>query len=500
MDHQDIAVPGGFPETPAVSQQSARGNADASDSFFAVNPIPATAGTGNPIALPAGQTVPHASQHTDNTINSTVRLDQASYERSDAGPPVLPQVLTEQEQAEARGASMFTLPPIGGNMIPESSLPMNESRQLDQDASPFINSVSSQSTTTKLASEAPVLPRGVPDVVGQSQESAHAAPEASASRDAVLHKAQLERELQQTVKPTAAADSENPRSTDTTSGVTSVLSGSIAAASSAASSAATAVTQATQQATESLKASDPVGALPVSIQRSIEKINGTSAVTTTTKPDYVDSSNVPAIVRESQQVAHVSPEAASSSKAVDLKAAVEQELRSEVAPTYASSQAAPVNSQVSDAQLPAVVMDSQRQAHEQLNIRDPVANETLHEKVAMQNQLRNELKPTYQAGAPAPTASAALTATVPSASKIKPATTTLPERTAPAPATHQVASEISDPAPSTPTMSQAESPSKTRLVTNTDGPTADTPSPMSDSKRSSKGRSMLARIKQKLKG
>lgn len=55
--------------------------------MFSAAPIPASFGTGNPVNLAPGQPVPSPSAFTSNTVDSTVRTDAASYERSEIAPP-----------------------------------------------------------------------------------------------------------------------------------------------------------------------------------------------------------------------------------------------------------------------------------------------------------------------------------------------------------------------------------------------------------------------------
>ena len=64
-------LPGSFPETPAHELPS-----------FSVNPLPATAGVGNPVNLQAGEKVPDSSSLTPNTISSTIRDDHDLVEAS----------------------------------------------------------------------------------------------------------------------------------------------------------------------------------------------------------------------------------------------------------------------------------------------------------------------------------------------------------------------------------------------------------------------------------
>lgn len=342
-----------------------------------MNPLPATSGAGNPISLPAGQKLPEPSSYTANTVNSNVRLDKASYERSDSGPPVLPNVLSEQERNEANGASMFTLPPVGGNMIPESSLPMGDAnRALPKDNGPFISSIGPNSTTAQLAGQAPIEPRGVPSVVADSQQEAHVDPEASSSQKAVEQKGRMEDELKHTVHQSSTT-SESGLLGKSERGMSGQIAGAAAAAGTAIGGAAVV---AHQKATNAL-GSDPVKALPTSIQNSIERINGNSAQA------HSGASGVPSVVTESQQAAHVGPEATANAEAVREKTAVENELHRKVNPALASTS---LGSDPASA-VPSIVADSQHRAHV-----DPEATanaEAVREKNAVENELHRKVSP-----------------------------------------------------------------------------------------------------------
>jgi hypothetical protein len=199
----DSHVPGAFIETPGTENQT-----------FSVNPIPATAGLGNPVHLAPGDKVPDPSTLTSNTVASTVKLDEASYDKADAAVA-----------APASGSGdAFSVPPIQKGMIPESSLPMGNGPG-DTNVGPFISSVGAQSTTNQLAGAVPLEPAanaqtlesvgansttaklagavpleptndaGVPEVVAESQAAAHVDPEASANAEAVAEKKEVEAEL-----------------------------------------------------------------------------------------------------------------------------------------------------------------------------------------------------------------------------------------------------------------------------------------------------------------
>lgn len=74
-------LPGSFPLTPPAETPSHEPQA------FSVNPIPATQGLGNPVTLAPGDSVPHPSTLTSNTIHSTVNHDK---EPEDATVSVAP--------------------------------------------------------------------------------------------------------------------------------------------------------------------------------------------------------------------------------------------------------------------------------------------------------------------------------------------------------------------------------------------------------------------------
>lgn len=142
-----------------------------SEQTFGVAPLPATSGTGNPVSLQPGEKVPHPSEFTRNTINSNVTTDKDSYDRAGMAPQ-LPNVVTPDNEREA-GGGMFSMPGVSGNMIPESSLPMGEGAARDADPV-TIQSAGANSTTAGLAGQVPLEPRGVPEVVSESQQEAGA--------------------------------------------------------------------------------------------------------------------------------------------------------------------------------------------------------------------------------------------------------------------------------------------------------------------------------------
>jgi hypothetical protein len=284
---------------------------------YSVAPIPATAGTGNPIHLQPGEPVPHHSTLTANTVDSSVKLDKASYEKSDSGAPQLPPVLTPGSEQEAFGAQPVfggLGPALGGPFIPESSLPMGE--KAVSDVGPTISSVAPQSTTAELAGQQPIIPRGVPEVVSESQEQAHVSPEAAANPEAVQDKTALENELKQKVTEEPAISSVAPEST------TNELAGQQPIL-------ARGVPEVVAESQEQAHVSPEAAANPAAVQEKSEFENELKQKVVE-EPAAAESSGVPQVVEESQEKAHVSPEAAANPEAVQEKADFEEELKQKV--------------------------------------------------------------------------------------------------------------------------------------------------------------------------
>ncbi|KAL6707268.1 Cruciform DNA binding protein [Coniothyrium glycines] len=357
-------------------------------STFGVAPIPATAGAGNPIHLAPGEKVPDPSTFTSNTVGSTVKTDEASYSKADALPEL---AFTPQAERDAKGG-MFGLPPVSGNLIPESSLPMGADAKVEQDTGVTIQSSAPTSTTAVLAGQVPLEPRGVPEIVSESQHEAGAPAEASANPEAVQEKKELEQELKEKV-PEAPAAADN-----------SYVSQATQAASSAYNNLPTAETVKSNTGAAAAAAAAGIttgaglftGAIYAAKDKAAETVglNGSA-----------NANDVPAAVSESQREAHVAPEASSNPEAVREKSAVEQELLSEVPKTNAHGDSAPAIA------VPAVVADSQREAH--VSPEAAANSEAVADKSALESELLSKLPKTNEAGEPAPVITAETSATAP---------------------------------------------------------------------------------------
>ena len=314
---------------------------------FNVAPIPATGGTGNPIHLEPGEEVPHHSAITANTIDSNVKLDKESYEKSDSGAPQLPSALTPGSELEANGQKpVFSgLGPIlGAPFIPESSLPMGEGAV--SDVTPQVSSVAPQSTTAELAGQQPILPRGVPEVVSESQEEAHVSPEAAANPEAVQDKSEFENELKQTV-------SKEPATTESH-----------------------VIPQVVEESQEKAHVEPEASANPEAVQDKTEMENELKK-TITQEPATTESHVIPQVVEESQEKAHVEPEASANPVAVQDKTEMENELKKTISQEPAAAESH---------EVPAIVEESQEKAHA-----DPEASanqEAVDDKARFEDELK----------------------------------------------------------------------------------------------------------------
>ncbi|KAL5113286.1 Cruciform DNA binding protein [Pleosporales sp. CAS-2024a] len=346
---------------------------------FGVAPIPATPGLGNPIHLAPGEPVPDPATLTDNTVQSTVKTDAASYAKSDALPTLPDLALTPQAERDAKGG-MFGLPPVMGNMIPESGLPMGaQEAHAEHDPGVTIQSVGPTSTTAALAAQVPKEPRSVPEMVNASRKEAGFAPEATSNPIAVMDKKEVEHELKEEVpQAPAAADNSYASQAKEAAGVAAATVAAGAAAGAGLFAAAT------------YAAKDKAA-----------ELTGLNSAAT------ASSNEVPSVVSESQKEAHSSPGALANPEAVHDKSQVEQELLSEIPKTNETGAAAPAIA------IPAVVAESQKEAHATPGA---AANtEAVAEKKAVEAELLSEIPKTNEAGEPAPVLSAATATTAPSA-------------------------------------------------------------------------------------
>ena len=257
---------------------------------FGVKPMPATAGLGNPLSLKPGEEVPDASTITENTAYNTVSLDRQAYLRSDAGPPQLEPVVTPETERQGKGGILGIGPVIDG-MIPESSLPMKGGDTGVKDPTFHIQSASPQSTTAMLAGQVPREPRGVPEVVKESEKITEREIVTGASSDGVEDGKDVEKEIF-SVMPVVASNVESK--------------------------------------SEKAHSNDKDGQ---------ERSNA--------------ADGVPTIIKESIEQADGSPEATTNPEAVQKKTTVERELLKEVKPSDEAGEPAPSITSATSTTAPA---------------------------------------------------------------------------------------------------------------------------------------------------
>ncbi|KAG9572332.1 hypothetical protein KCV04_g24835, partial [Aureobasidium melanogenum] len=156
----------------------------------------------------------------------------------------------------------------------------------------------------------PTIDGSVPEVVTESQERAHVEPEASANPEVVREKTAMEGELLSEVSK-APATSESGVFGKSEQGIAEKATAGAATASAAVS-------------TQANKAYESVG-LP------------SSTTTRDTTELESGSEQVPEVVQESQEKAHVEPEASANPEAVHEKHDMESELLSQVNKAPATS-------------------------------------------------------------------------------------------------------------------------------------------------------------------
>ena len=197
---------------------------------FSVKPIPASAGPGNPVDLPAGEPVPASGEVSANSVQSTVTTSKEDYEKAGSSVPFIGGAIAGVGAA-GLGAAAIASSDKKENLIPESSLPLGADAGNTLDAGPTISSAAPVSTTADLAGKVPLEERKeaaivhgnrettdtVPEVVKESIAEAHTSPEATTSAEAVKEKAEVEQELLKKVPSSEEVGEPAPVATASTS-------------------------------------------------------------------------------------------------------------------------------------------------------------------------------------------------------------------------------------------------------------------------------------------
>lgn len=248
---------------------------------------------------------------------------------------IVPEVVTESQQiAHVDPEASASTTAVHNKSAMEEELMQKVSEEPSISASGMNTTAATRDVPSSMT-ESEQTP-DVPEVVIESQHIADVDPEASASTSAVHHKSALEDELKQTV-PEEPATSESGVFGKSEKGILGGILGGAAVAGGALAAGAYAardkVTETYDQATTGLSSTGPSTSEPSATgpSTSIPSI-------TSTDRGLTETDEVPAVVTESQQIAHVDPEAAASPSAVHDKSAMEAELKRTVSEEPATAE------------------------------------------------------------------------------------------------------------------------------------------------------------------
>ncbi|KAH0103589.1 hypothetical protein KCU82_g1961, partial [Aureobasidium melanogenum] len=191
----------------------------------------------------------------------------------------------------------------------------------------------------------------VPEVVQESQDRAHVEPEASANPEAVYEKSDMEKELLSHVHK-APATSASGALGNSEQGLTGKAAAGIAAGTAALGATAAGAAYAARDKTVEATGRDPTSFLPPSVASAINNMNQGLPSTNTSVASPNLHSSVPEAVVDSQHQAHVAPEASAEPTAVAEKSEVERELLDRVPRTNEAGQPAPTETAALSATAP----------------------------------------------------------------------------------------------------------------------------------------------------
>ena len=296
---------------------------------YGVDPIPASAGIGNPVSLPAGESVKQHKSFLPESLYANATTSKEDYEK--AGSAAMPLAAAGGGAAKSED-SAFSLPTKSKDMIPESSLPMSGLPENTTDTGPFIQSSGAGTTTAALAGQVPLEPKSRATVVeDETPQATDAGPFVQSSGAGTT---------------TAALAGQVPLETGSRATVVEDETPSINAADTGP------FVQSSGPSTTTAALARQVPLEPKSRAAVIED-ETPSATVSGPAPD------VPEVVKESLSQAHESPEAAASTEAVEEKKEVERELLKVVKSTDAAGEPAPTAAAATSATAPlATEIDS----------------------------------------------------------------------------------------------------------------------------------------------
>jgi hypothetical protein len=295
---------------------------DASSAFpeeksYRVDPIPASAGTGNPVSVPAGESVKQHKSFLPASLYANATTSKEDYDK--AGSAAMPVGAAADGVAEPND-SAFSVPDRTKDMIPESSLPMSGETRDTIGAGPFVQSSGPGTTTAALAGQVPLEPKSKATVVDDEtpSDTGHFTQSSGpgTTTAALAGQVPLESKSKATVMDEATPSNTSP------------------------------FTQSSGPGTTTAALAGQVPPEPKS-KATIMDDETPSATLTGPAPD------VPEVVKDSLSQAHEPPEAAASSEAVEEKKEVERELLQEVKSTDAAGEPAPTAAAATSATAPS---------------------------------------------------------------------------------------------------------------------------------------------------
>ena len=328
-----------------------------SEKSFSVKPLPATSGIGNPIQLRPGATLPDPTSYTQNTIQSNVTLDKGSYDKN-SSVFQLPNVVTPQQERDAAGRGIFDMPPVAGVMIPESSIPIGSGPSLEQDPGVTIQSAAPNSSTAALAGQVPLEPKSVPrssevpDVTIQS-----AGPNSTTADLAGKVPLEPKNETKGSEPPNVTVQSVGPNST------TADLAGQVPLEPKGVPRSSEVPGATIQSAGPNSTTADLAGKVPLEPKNETKASKAPDVNIQSVGPNSTSANlagqvprepHVPHIVGESQHKAGFPPEASANSEAVREKTEVEQELESKVSEEPAAAEGTGSSKEAKDVTIQSV--------------------------------------------------------------------------------------------------------------------------------------------------
>ena len=385
---------------------------DASSSFpeeksYGIDPIPASAGIGNPVSVPAGESVQKHKSFLPQSIYATATTSKEDYDK--AGSAAMPIGGAGEGTAEAND-SAFSVPEKSNDMIPESSLPMSGGVKDTLGTGPFIQSSGPGTTTAALAGQVPLEPKSRATVVEDDIASSTDAGPFIQSAGPDTTTAALAGQVPLEPKSRAAIGEDD---TPSTANAAPFIQSSGPGTTTAALAAKVPIEPKSKVA--DIDDNTPSAADTGPFVQSSGP--GTTAAELAGQVPLEPKSKATVIDDKAPSTNNPGPFIQSSgpgTTAAALAGQVPLEPRSKTTVIEDEAPSATVSGPAPD--VPEVVKESLSQAHESPEA--AASAEAVREKKEVESELLQEVKSTDAAGVPAPTVAAATSATAPSTAPV----------------------------------------------------------------------------------